>query len=171
MRQIFIDTETTGFSPAQGDRLVEVAAVLCENGKVVDHFHQYLNPQRSVPLGAQNVHGLDENFLADKPLFVEIVDDFVEFVRGSEVIIHNAPFDEMFLDAELERISRPPLAEIVAKITCSLKWARTNKPELERHTLSALCRYYDISLHERDLHGALVDAMLLGKVYYRMNGG
>ena len=171
MRQIFLDTETTGLV-ANKDRVVEIAAIAYEEQRLISaedggEYHQYINPQCAMPAEARRIHGLDDDFLADKPLFEDIADDFLQFIQGSELIIHNASFDCGFLDAELQRIGKPPL-EKFAEITCSLIWARENLPNIGGYSLDALCRQYNISLSERKLHSAILDTQLLGKVYYRM---
>lgn len=173
MRQVFLDTETTGLRIDAGDRVVEIGAVAYEDRQRIPEkeggvFHRYLNPERGMPEEAKAVHGLSKKFLEDKPLFAEVVEEFIAFIKDSEVIMHNAPFDESFLDTELKRAGKPPLRELTTDVLCSLRWARENKPGLGGHSLNALCRHYGINLSKRDYHSAIVDAQLLGDVYYRM---
>ena len=177
MRQIFLDAETTGLSHSGGDRVVEIAAVAYEDRQRVPDeeggsFHKYINPdwgERPMPDGAFAVHGLTMDFLKDKPTFADIADELIAFVRDGEVIIHNAVFDQGFVDMELKRLGKPPLAEITTGIICSLNWARDNKPDIGGNSLNALCRHHGISLERRrDYHGALIDAQLLGDLWYQM---
>lgn len=171
MRQIFLDTETTGLYTAQGHRIIEIAAVEAVNRRVTDqHFHVYLNPEREIDAAAQEVHGITLEFLQDKPKFEEIVNDFLDFVDGAELIIHNAPFDVGFLNAELGRIERKNLEHHVANIIDTLKMAKDMRPG-QRNNLDALCRHYGIDNSKRTLHGALLDAELLADVYMAMTRG
>ena len=171
MRQIFLDTETTGLSPDSGDRIIEIGCLEMINRRLTEsHRHFYINPERPSSEGALRVHGLTEEFLADKPRFVEVVDDLLAFLAGAEVIIHNAPFDVGFLDAELKRVARPRLSEQVGLITDSLQMARTMYPG-KQNSLDALCRRLEVDNTHRTLHGALLDAGLLAEVYVRMTRG
>jgi DNA polymerase-3 subunit epsilon len=171
MRQIFLDTETTGLDPAQGDRIVEIGCIEMVNRRLTGRtFHHYLNPERSSHPDALRVHGLTDAFLADKPRFVEVVDAFLEMVQGAELIIHNAGFDVGFIDAELTRAGRGPLHAQVARITDSLMLAREQYPG-KANSLDALCRRLEVDNSGRDLHGALLDAGLLAEVYIRMTRG
>ena len=171
MRQIFLDTETTGLSPADGDRLVEIGCIEMLNRRMSGrNLHHYLNPQRPNNPEAVRVHGLTDDFLADKPLFSAIVDEFLEFVAGAELIIHNAAFDVGFLDAELARLGKPPLIEHGCTITDSLAMARELYPG-KACSLDALCKRLEVDASSRTLHGALLDAGLLAEVYIRMTRG
>jgi len=171
MRQIFLDTETTGLSPAQGHRIIEIAAIEVVNRRITqNHFHVYLNPDREIDQGAQEVHGITLEFLQDKPRFSEIVDEFLDFVADAELIIHNAPFDVGFLNAELGKIERANIEESCASIIDTLKMAKDNRPG-QRNSLDALCRHFGIDNSKRTLHGALLDAELLADVYMAMTRG
>jgi DNA polymerase-3 subunit epsilon len=171
VRQIFLDTETTGLDPNQGHRIIEIAAVEMINRQITkNQFHVYINPEREIDEAAQEVHGLTLDFLADKPLFENIVEDFINFVTDSELIIHNAPFDIGFLNMELGRIKKNTVDTFVAEITDSLKMARDLRPG-QRNNLDALCRVYDVDNSKRNLHGALLDSLLLSEVYIGMTRG
>jgi len=171
MRQIVFDTETTGLEPKDGHRIVEIGAIEIVGRRLTDRrLHRYLNPQRDSDERALAVHGLTREFLADKPLFAEVLEELLEFVRDAEVIIHNAPFDVSFLDEELRRLGRPPFAEHCAQVTDTLRLARELHPG-KRNSLDALCERYGISNRHRTLHGALLDAGLLGEVYLAMTRG
>jgi DNA polymerase-3 subunit epsilon len=171
MRQIFLDTETTGLSAENGDRIIELGCIEMVNRRLSGRtLHHYVNPQRSSHPDAVRVHGLTDEFLADKPLFAAIVEELVEFVAGAELIIHNADFDVGFLDEELRRLQRPPLAQIVAKVTDTLELARNLYPG-KSNSLDALCRRLEVDNSNRALHGALLDAGLLAEVYIRMTRG
>lgn len=171
MRQIFLDTETTGLYPAQGHRIIEIAAVEAINRRLTNnHYHIYLNPDREIDQGAQEVHGITLEFLQDKPRFSDIADEFLQFVAGAQLIIHNAPFDVGFLNTELGRIDRPQIEEISAEIIDTLKMAKDMRPG-QRNNLDALCRHYGIDNSKRTLHGALLDAELLADVYMAMTRG
>lgn len=171
MRLVFLDTETTGLSPQSGDRIVEIGCVeLVDRRPSGRHLHLYLNPQRASHPDALRVHGLTEEFLSDKPLFEEIVDDFLAFVAGAEVVIHNASFDVGFLDHELARLHRPKFAQGVDKVTDSLLMARELYPG-KANSLDALCKRLEVDNSNRTLHGALLDAGLLAEVYVRMTRG
>jgi len=171
MRQIFLDTETTGLSAVDGDRLVEVGCIEMLNRRLSGRtLHHYLNPERSSNPEAVKVHGLTDEFLADKPLFAAVADEFIEFVRDAELIIHNAAFDVGFLDAELTRLGKPRLVELGCTITDSLLMARELFPG-KANSLDALCKRLEVDNSNRALHGALLDAGLLAEVYIRMTRG
>jgi len=171
MRQIFLDTETTGLSAVDGDRLVEVGCIEMLNRRLSGRtLHHYLNPERSSNPEAVKVHGLTDEFLADKPLFAAVADEFIEFVRDAELIIHNAAFDVGFLDAELTRLGKPRLVELGCTITDSLLMAREQFPG-KANSLDALCKRLEVDNSNRALHGALLDAGLLAEVYIRMTRG
>ncbi|MEO6148041.1 MAG: DNA polymerase III subunit epsilon [Sulfuriferula sp.] len=171
MRQIFLDTETTGLDPKQGHRIIEVAGVEMINRRLTgNHFHRYLNPQRDIDAGAQQVHGLSSEFLQDKPLFVDIVDEMIAFFQGAELVIHNAPFDLGFLNAELQRLNRPLMSDYYSDVIDTLKLAKDLHPG-QKNNLNALCRRYEVDNTSRTLHGALLDAELLGAVYLGMTRG
>ena len=172
MRQIVLDTETTGLEPELGHRIIEIGAVEIVGRRLTGrHFHEYLDPERDVDAGALEVHGLTREFLADKPKFADVAGPFRNFVRDADVVIHNAPFDVAFLDAELALLAdgTGPLAGI-CRITDSLILARRRHPG-QKNSLDALCRRYAIDNSGRDLHGALLDAELLADVYLAMTGG
>lgn len=170
MRQIFVDTETTGLDAQAGDRIVEFGCIEMVNRRLTGRtLHRYLNPGRSSHPDALRVHGLTDEFLADKPRFEQVVDELLEFVEGAELIIHNAGFDVGFFDAELTRAGRPPLGR-VASITDSLVMARDMFPG-KANSLDALCRRLEVDNSNRTLHGALLDAGLLAEVYIRMTRG
>lgn len=171
MRQVFLDTETTGLYPAQGHRIIEIAAVEAINRRVTNnHFHVYLNPEREIDEAAQEVHGITLEFLQDKPKFEEVVRELLDFVADSELIIHNAPFDVGFLNSELGRIERENIEHSVANIIDTLKMAKDMRPG-QRNNLDALCRHFGIDNSKRTLHGALLDAELLAEVYMAMTRG
>ena len=170
MRQIFLDTETTGLDARGGDRIVEIGCIEMVNRRLSGRtFHRYLNPERASHPDAERVHGLTRAFLADKPLFAQVADELIEFIRGAELIIHNASFDIGFLNAELARVSRAPVAE-VATIRDSLTMAREMFPG-KANSLDALCKRLEVDHANRTLHGALLDAGLLAEVYIRMTRG
>ena len=171
MKQIFLDTETTGLYPDQGHRIIEIAAIETFNRRPTgNHFHHYINPERDIDAAAQEVHGVTLEFLQDKPLFEDIADDFLAFVKNSELIIHNAPFDVGFLNSELGRLGLMPIAQVCSKITDTLKMAKDTRPG-QRNNLDALCRYFEIDNSRRTLHGALLDAELLAEVYMALTRG
>jgi DNA polymerase III subunit epsilon len=171
MRQIFLDTETTGLSADGGDRIVEIGCIEMVDRRLSGRtLHLYLNPQRSSHPDALKVHGLTDEFLADKPLFADIADQLAEFVHEAEVIIHNASFDVGFLDAELRRASRPRFTQQVARITDSLLMAREMYPG-KANSLDALCKRLEVDNRHRSFHGALLDAGLLAEVYVRLTRG
>ena len=171
MRQVFLDTETTGLYPAQGHRIIEIAAIEVINRRVTDnHFHVYLNPDREIDAAAQEVHGITLEFLQDKPHFQDVVSEFLDFVAEAELVIHNAPFDMGFLNSELGRIGRENLEKSAGNIIDTLKMAKDMRPG-QRNNLDALCRHYGIDNSKRTLHGALLDAELLAEVYMAMTRG
>jgi DNA polymerase-3 subunit epsilon len=171
MRQIFLDTETTGLYHAQGHRVIEIAAVEVVNRRLTKHhFHYYLNPDREIDQGAQEVHGISLEFLQDKPHFADIADELITFIADAELIMHNAPFDVGFLNREFGLIEQNPVESIAAKITDTLKIAKEMRPG-QRNSLDALCRHYGIDNSKRTLHGALLDAELLADVYMAMTRG
>jgi DNA polymerase-3 subunit epsilon len=172
MRQIVLDTETTGLEPAEGHRVIELGCIELVNRRPSGpRFHQYLNPEREIDRAAEDVHGLSNAFLADKPRFQEVAAEFLAFVSGAELIIHNAAFDLGFLDAEFARLDPPgPRMTQVCRILDTLMLARQLHPG-QRHSLDALCRRYSVDNSGRDLHGALLDAQLLAEVYVAMTGG
>ncbi|MDB0063860.1 DNA polymerase III subunit epsilon [Gammaproteobacteria bacterium] len=174
MRQIVLDTETTGLEVSDGHRIIEIGAVEIINRSLTGNvYHQYLNPERAIDEGAQEVHGISIESLQDKPKFHEISDDFIEFIRGGELIIHNAEFDIGFLEAELKLIDAPYQrleGEVCAAVIDSLKMARKLHPG-QRNNLDALCKRYMIDNTQRELHGALLDAQILSDVYLAMTGG
>ena len=172
MRQVVLDTETTGLEVCQGHRIIEIGCVEIVDRKLTGrHYHQYIKPERAIDQGALEVHGITEEFLADKPVFSRVADEFMDFIRGAELIIHNAPFDVGFIDAELKLIDAD--ARLVAsecKITDSLQLARAKHPG-QRNNLDALCQRYAVDNSNRTLHGALLDAEILADVYLPMTGG
>ncbi len=171
MRQIFLDTETTGLYHAQGHRIIEVAAVEVVNRRLTkQHFHYYLNPEREIDQGAQEVHGISLEFLQDKPRFADIAKELIAFIADAELIMHNAPFDVGFLNCEFGLIEHQPVEEVVAKVTDTLKIAKEMRPG-QRNSLDALCRHFGIDNSRRTLHGALLDAELLADVYMAMTRG
>lgn len=171
MRQVFLDTETTGLSPEAGDRVIEIGCVEMVKRRLTgNNLHCYLNPQRSSHEDALRVHGLTDEFLADKPLFAHVVDDLLKYLQGAEVIIHNASFDVGFLNEELKRLGRPKFSTHVAAITDSLTLARELFPG-KSNSLDALCRRLEVDNTSRTLHGALLDAGLLAEVFIRMTRG
>lgn len=170
-RQVVLDTETTGLDPKLGDRIIEIGCVEIVSRRVAErHYHTYLNPERDVDLGATRVHGLTREDLAAKPRFAEVAREFVDFVQGAELLIHNADFDVEFLDAELARAGLGRLADYVEKVTDTLAFARELHPG-RKNSLDALCERYFISNAHRQLHGALLDARLLAECYLAMTRG
>ncbi|MFP5399875.1 MAG: DNA polymerase III subunit epsilon [Gammaproteobacteria bacterium] len=171
MRQIFLDTETTGLSPESGDRIIEIGCVEMVNRRLTGrNLHHYLNPERRNSDDAVRIHGLTDEFLADKPLFAAVADELLEYLAGAEVVIHNAAFDIGFLDEELRRIGRPAFREHVAGVVDSLLMAREMFPG-KSNSLDALCKRLEVDNASRTLHGALLDAGLLAEVYIRMTRG
>lgn len=172
MRQVVLDTETTGLEAEQGHRVIEIGAVEVLNRRLSGrHFHQYLNPDRDIDEGALQVHGISREFLADKPRFGDIAEDLLAFIDGAELVIHNAPFDVAFLDAELQRLggARGSVRECCAVLD-TLALARQMHPG-QRNTLDALCKRYAVDNSQRELHGALLDAEILADVFLAMTGG
>jgi DNA polymerase-3 subunit epsilon len=172
MRQIVLDTETTGLETSQDHRIIEIGCVELVNRKLTGkHYHQYINPQRKVDEGAMQVHGITHEFLEDKPLFENIIDDFLAFVGDSELVIHNAPFDVGFIDHELSKLSKQPKSITnLCNVLDTLALARNKHPG-QRNNLDALCKRYMVDNSQRDLHGALLDAEILADVYLVMTGG
>lgn len=171
-RQIVLDTETTGLEVNQGHRIIEIGCVEMINRRITGrHYHQYIHPQRDIDAGAMEVHGITLEFLAGKPTFEDIAAEFAQFVDGAELIIHNAPFDVGFIDAELERLESDigPLSELCSVLD-TLQMARHKHPG-QRNNLDALCQRYAIDNTSRTLHGALLDAEILAEVYLAMTGG
>lgn len=172
MRQIVLDTETTGLEIKQGHRIIEIGCLELKNRRKTQHqFHQYINPEREIEDGAFEVHGISNEFLSDKPKFSDIAQEFIEFVRDSELIIHNAPFDVGFINHELEMLgSKWGRLEDYCKVTDTLTMAREKHPG-QKNSLDALCQRYTIDNSQRELHGALLDAGILLDVYLAMTGG
>ena len=171
MRQVILDTETTGLNPATGDRIIEIGCVEVIDRRLTDRtFHYYVNPERDIDAGAFAVHGLSREFLLDKPLFGNIVEQLIEFVDGAEIVIHNAAFDLGFLDNEFALLKRPPFRGLAIKVIDTLLDARQMFPG-KRNSLDALCDRFNISNEHRTLHGALLDAQLLAEVYIAMTRG
>jgi len=171
MRQIFLDTETTGLNPESGDRIVEIGCIEMLNRRLTGETrHVYLNPERKGHEEAIKVHGLTDAFLADKPKFTEVADDILGFLAGADVVIHNAAFDVGFLNAELKRLGRQPFHTVAAKVTDTLLMAREMFPG-KANSLDALCKRLEVDNAHRTLHGALLDAGLLAEVYIRLTRG
>jgi len=171
MRQIFLDTETTGLEPSLGHRIIEIAAVEMINRRFTgNHYHCYLNPDRDIDAGAQQVHGISAEFLQDKPRFKDVADEFIEYVDGAELIIHNAPFDIGFLNHELGMLARERIGHFCPSVIDTLKMAKELHPG-QKNNLDALCRRYQVDNSARTLHGALLDAELLAEVYLALTRG
>ncbi len=172
MRQIVLDTETTGLDPGQGHRVIEIGCIEIENRRLTGrHFHCYLNPDREIDEGAVQVHGITSAFLADKPRFSNVADDFLHFVSDAELIIHNAPFDIGFLNSELKLAGGTyGRMEDYCSVIDTLTMARKKHPG-QRNSLDALCKRYEVDNSQRELHGALLDAEILADVYLLMTGG
>jgi DNA polymerase-3 subunit epsilon len=171
MRQIVLDTETTGLSPEAGDRIIEIGCVELLNRKLTGHnFHHYLNPDRDIHEDAMKVHGISTDFLSDKPRFENIVEEFLAYVQGAEIIIHNAPFDVGFLNAELQRTGKPVFKEHVNGVLDTLAMAKELYPG-KRNSLDALCERLGVSNAARKFHGGLLDAELLADVYIHLTRG
>jgi DNA polymerase-3 subunit epsilon len=171
LRQIVLDTETTGLEPEQGHRIIEIGCVeLVDRRMTGNNFHQYLQPDRVIDAGAIEVHGITNEFLADKPRFADVVDDLMAYLGDAELIIHNAPFDVGFLNAELERVEGWRSLDVYCTWIDSLVLAREMHPG-QRNSLDALCGRYDIDNSRREKHGALLDAEILADVYLAMTGG
>ena len=172
MRQIILDTETTGLEPSDGHRIIEIGCVELVNRRITGNtYHQYIQPDRVIDAGAREVHGITDQFLADKPRFADIAGEFLTFIRGAELIIHNAPFDVGFINHEFALLGKSvePLSELCT-IVDTLAIARRLHPG-QRNNLDALCKRYQIDNSQRDLHGALLDAEILADVYLAMTGG
>ena len=171
LKQVILDTETTGLDPQSGHRVIEIGCVEMLDRKLTgNHYHVYINPKREVDAGAFKVHGISNEFLEDKPFFEQIADEFLMFIEDSELIIHNAPFDVGFLNSELKHVGRKLVLEDRCTILDTLQLAREKHPG-QRNSLDALCKRYDIENTNRVLHGALLDAEILASVYLAMTGG
>ena len=172
MRQIVLDTETTGLETSQGHRIIEIGCVELVNRRLTGrHYHQYINPEREVDAGAFQVHGISTQMLADKPVFSQISADFIAFVGDADLIIHNAAFDIGFINAEFARLNpKPALMASYCKVIDTLLLARAKHPG-QKNNLDALCKRYGVDNSQRDLHGALLDAEILADVYLLMTGG
>lgn len=173
MRQIVLDTETTGLEPSQGHKIIEIGCVELVNRKLTGrHYHQYIRPNREIDQGAIDVHGITNEFLTDKPEFSTIAKEFIDFVDGAELVIHNAPFDVGFLNHELNQLKSRPFkpVDITSSVVDSLVLARKKHPG-QKNNLDALCKRYGVDNSQRDLHGALLDAEILADVYLLMTGG
>ncbi len=171
MRQIFLDTETTGLNPESGDRIVEIGCIEMVNRRLTGQTrHVYLNPERKGSEEATRIHGLTDAFLADKPKFAEVAEDLIGFLAGAEIIIHNAAFDVGFLNAELKRIKRGLVHTVAGKVTDTLLMARETYPG-KANSLDALCKRLEVDNSHRSFHGALLDAGLLAEVYIRLTRG
>jgi DNA polymerase-3 subunit epsilon len=172
MRQIVLDTETTGLEPRQGHRIIEIGCVELLDRKLTgNHYHQYIQPDRDIDAGAIEVHGITNEFLADKPRFKDIAEDFLTFIKGAELVIHNAPFDVGFIDHEFGMLKPVPGAvNDFCTVLDTLLLARQMHPG-QRNSLDALCKRYDIDNSQREKHGALLDSEILADVYLAMTGG
>ena len=172
MRQIVLDTETTGLEVSQGHRIIEIGCIEMVNRRVTEnHWHYYVNPDREVDSGAFEVHGISNEFLQDKPRFAELADEFYQYLENAELVIHNAPFDLGFLNHELALLETPiPALQESCSILDTLPLARQKHPG-QKNNLDALCKRYDIDNSNRSLHGALLDARILADVYLAMTGG
>lgn len=172
MRQIVLDTETTGLEPAEGHRIIEIGCVeLIDRRLTGNTYHQYIQPDREIDAGAVEVHGITNESLADKPRFADIADEFLEFIKGSELVIHNAPFDVGFIDHEFKLLASSPGTVVDhCRVLDTLTMARRMHPG-QRNSLDALCKRYEIDNSQRELHGALLDAEILADVYLMMTGG
>jgi len=171
MRQIVLDTETTGLDASDGHRIIEIGCVEMVNRRLTGNdFHQYLQPDREIDAGAMEVHGISNESLLDKPRFEEVVADLVDYLKDAELIIHNAPFDVGFLNMELKRCGSSDTIESLSTVIDSLVMARQKHPG-QKNNLDALCKRYDVDNSQRDLHGALLDAQILSDVYLAMTGG
>lgn len=172
MRQIVLDTETTGLEPSQGHRIIEIGCVELVNRRLTGrHYHQYIQPQRDIDEGAIEVHGITNEFLADKPVFATVAEEFFQFIDGAQLVIHNAPFDIGFINHEFFQLkpARPAVTENCSVID-TLVMARQKHPG-QKNNLDALCKRYGVDNSQRDLHGALLDAEILADVYLLMTGG
>jgi DNA polymerase-3 subunit epsilon len=169
LREIVLDTETTGLDPRRGDRLIEIGCIeLVNRIPTGREYHQFINPERNVPAEAEAVHGLSTAFLLDKPLFAAVADEFLDFIAGDTLVIHNAVFDVGFLNAELERLAGPALS--MSRVVDTLQLARRKHPA-GPNSLDALCKRYGIDNSKREKHGALLDSELLADVYLELIGG
>lgn len=170
MRQVVLDTETTGIGAEKGHRIIEIGCVELIDRKLTGrHYHQYVNPQRPSDEEAVGVHGITDEFLADKPVFAQVAQEFYDFIEGAELVIHNAPFDIGFMDMEFRRVNMP-MTNTFCTILDTLVMARDMRPG-QRNSLDALCKSYGIDNSHRELHGALLDAEILADVYLMMTGG
>lgn len=173
MRQIVLDTETTGLEHANGHRIIEIGCVeLIDRRHTGNNYHVYINPQREIDDGAVAVHGITNEFLADKPVMADVCEEFLEYVKGAELVIHNADFDTGFIDAEFAYLEKLAIGKIAdhCQVLDTLKMAREMHPG-QKNTLDALCKRYFVDNSQRDLHGALLDARILADVYLAMTGG
>jgi DNA polymerase-3 subunit epsilon len=171
MRIVVLDTETTGLSAGLGDRIVELGCIEVLNRRVTgNYFHRYVNPERDSEIGALKVHGITNEFLQDKPKFRELAAEFLDYIQGAELVIHNAAFDLEFLNLELSRLGLPPIEGHCAAVIDSLALARELHPG-KKNSLDALCERYEVDHTQRTLHGALLDASLLAEVYLAMTRG
>jgi len=171
MRQIILDTETTGLEPQQGHRIIEIGCVEMVGRTLTgNNFHQYLQPDRDIDAGAIEVHGISNEFLADKPRFADIAEDFTRYIEGAELVIHNAPFDVGFLNSEFRLCETGKQVADICTVLDTLTMARKMHPG-QKNNLDALCRRYEIDNAHRELHGALLDAEILADVYLAMTGG
>ena len=171
MRQIFLDTETTGLEHKLGHRVIEIGCVEMRNRRLTNHhFHRYLNPDRDIDAGALAVHGISLEFLQDKPRFADIAVEFIDFVRGAELIIHNATFDLGFLNSELALLDMAPIDTVCPEVNDTLRMAKDLHPG-KKNNLNALCERYGVDNSNRTLHGALLDAEILAEVYLAMTRG
>jgi DNA polymerase III subunit epsilon len=171
MRQLILDTETTGLDPKQGHRVIEIGGVeLIDRRPTGRHVHLYINPERDIDVGATEVHGFTREMLREKPRFADVADDFVNFARGAQWIIHNAPFDIGFIDEELKRLQLPSTAALATEVVDTLALARERFPG-KRNNLDALCERLGVAHAHRTLHGALLDAQLLSEVYLALTRG
>ncbi|MFT6300641.1 MAG: DNA polymerase-3 subunit epsilon, partial [Saprospiraceae bacterium] len=171
-RQVVLDTETTGLEPSENHRIIEIGCVeLIDRQLTGRHYHQYINPERDIDQGAVDVHGITTDFLADKPVFSSISKEFIEFITGAQLIIHNAPFDIGFIDHEMGKLKEKTASVVeVCSVIDTLVMARERHPG-QRNNLNALCKRYFVDNSKRDLHGALLDAEILADVYLLMTGG
>lgn len=173
MRQVVLDTETTGLEPTQGHRIIEIGCVELVDRKLTGrHYHQYINPNREIDAGAMEVHGITNEFLADKPFFTQIFQEFLDFVEGAELVIHNAPFDIGFINNEFKLLESksPGKIDNYCGVVDTLVMARQKHPG-QRNSLDALCSRYEVDNSQRELHGALLDSEILADVYLLMTGG
>lgn len=172
MRQIILDTETTGLSYQEGHRIIEIGCIELIDRQISDrHFHHYVNPERDIDIAASRIHGINKSMLVNKPLFADIAAEFISYIKGAEVIIHNAQFDVGFLENEFKKIDKKhKKISSYCDIICSLEIARRLHPG-QRNSLDALCKRYHVNNSHRELHGALLDAKILAEVYLAMTGG